>query len=331
MPGSRLTLEEREIISRGLVAEKSSREIGRELKRPASTVSREVGRNGGRASYRACEAHQAAERRARRPRPRKLERRPKLAREVERRLEMRHSPEQIANRLPEDFPADEGMRISHETIYRELYLQGRGALREELTDALRTGRARRRPKGPNPGRGKRGKLTDVVEISERPAEVEDRAVPGHWEGDLLLGRSGRSQVGVIVERSSRLVQLVALPENRKAATVRDAIAEKIIELPEQLARSLTWDRGKEMAEHVNFTVDTGVQVYFCDPHSPWQRGTAENTNQLLRQYLPRKLDFSTLSQEELDRIAAELNERPRETLDWKTPAERFSEFVAMTG
>jgi len=331
MPGARLTLEEREVISRGLVADQSFRQIAGQLGRPPSTVSREVVRNGGRGTYRACAAQEAAERRARRPRPSKLASRPKLAREVERRLQERHSPEQIANRLPDDFPADEGMRISHETIYRELYLQGRGALREELTDALRTGRARRRPKGPNPGRGKRGKLTDVVEISERPAEVEDRAVPGHWEGDLLLGRAGRSQVGVIVERSTRFVQLVALPENRKAATVRDAIAGKITELPEQLACSLTWDRGKEMAEHVQFTVDTGVDVYFCDPHSPWQRGTAENTNGLLRQYLPRKLDFSTVPQEELDKIAAELNERPRETLDWKTPAEAFAEFVAMAG
>lgn len=331
MPGARLTLEEREVISRGLVTQKSFREIARELERPPSTVSREVNRYGGRKIYRAAWAQRASGLRARRPRPSKLVRYPKLAREVERRLEKRHSPEQIARRLPVDFPEDEEMRISHETIYQELYLQGRGALRAELTEALRTGRARRRPKGPNPGRGKRGKLKDVVEISERPPEVEDRAVPGHWEGDLLMGRASRSQVGVIVERSSRFVQLVALPEDRKAATVRDAIADKITELPEQLARSLTWDRGSEMAEHVQFTVDTGVDVYFCDPYSPWQRGTAENTNRLLRQYLPRKLDLSTLSQEELDRIAAELNERPRETLDWQTPAERFADFVATTG
>jgi transposase, IS30 family len=218
--------------------------------------------------------------------------------------------------------------VSHETIYQALYLQGRGGLKAELTEALRTGRARRRRKGPNPGRGARGKLKDVVSISERPAEAEDRAVPGHWEGDLILGRAGKSQIATIVERTTRFTLLVRLPEDRKAATVRDAVAAKIVELPVHLRRSLAWDQGKEMAEHLSFSVATDVAVYFCDPHSPWQRGTNENTNGLLRQYLPRSLDLSTVSDRQLDAIAAELNERPRETLGWMTPSEKFSELVA---
>lgn len=330
MPGTALTMEEREEISRGLVEDETFSAIARRIGRHTSTVSREVARGGGREDYRACAAQEAAEEARRRPKARKLVTNRRLRREVEDRLGEKHSPEQIANRLPEDFPDDPEMRISHETIYQELYLQGRGALRASLTEALRTGRARRRPRGPNPGRGTRGKLRDVVEISERPPEADDRAVPGHWEGDLLLGRSGRSQVGVIVERTSRFTQLAALPTDRKAATVREAIARKITLLPDDLARSLTWDRGKEMAQHVRFSVDTGVDVYFCDPHSPWQRGTAENTNGLLRQYLPRKMDLSEVSQARLDEIADELNGRPRETLDWKTPSEKFAEFVALT-
>jgi IS30 family transposase len=221
--------------------------------------------------------------------------------------------------------------VSHETIYQALYLQGRGGLRAELTDALRTGRARRRRKGPNPGRGARGRLKDIVSISERPAEVEDRAVPGHWEGDLILGRGGKSQVATIVERTTRFTLLVPLPTDRKAHTVRDAIASKIVELPEHLRRSLTWDQGKEMAAHADFKIATDIDVYFCDPHSPWQRGTNENTNGLLRQYLPRSTDLATVTASQLDQIAAELNERPRETLGWHTPAEKFNELLAMTG
>ncbi len=331
MPGAVLTIDEREEISRGLVDEETFTEIAARIGRHKSTVSREVGRHGGRDDYRAVAAQQATQEALRRPKDRKLATNDRLRAEVEARLEVKHSPEQIANRLVEDFPDDQDMRISHETIYTELYLQGRGSLREELIEALRTGRAKRRPKGPNPGRGKRGKLKDVVEISERPAEVEDRAVPGHWEGDLILGRSGRSQVGVIVERTSRFVQLIALPEDRKAVTVKDAIADKIGRLPIDLTRSLTWDRGKELARHVDFTVETGIDVYFCDPHAPWQRGTAENTNGLLRQYLPRGTDLSAHSQQRLDAIADELNGRPRETLGWMTPSEQFTEFVATTG
>jgi transposase, IS30 family len=218
--------------------------------------------------------------------------------------------------------------VPRDESHRRFYRQGRGALKADLTDALRTGRARRRRKGPNPGRGARGKLKDIVSISERPAEAADRAVPGQWEGDLILGRGGKSQIATIVERTTRFTLLVRLPENRKAVTVRDAVAAKIVELPEQLRRSLTWDQGKEMAEHLSFSVATDVAVYFCDPHSPWQRGTNENTNGLLRQYLPRSLDLSTVTDAQLDAIAAELNERPRETLGWMTPSEKYSELVA---
>lgn len=331
MPGTDLIIDEREEISRGCAEGETFTSIADRIGRHKSTVSREVGRHGGRDDYRAFQAHEAARQARRRPKTRKLAANSRLCGEVEDRLDNKHSPEQIANRLIEDFPDDESMRVSHETIYQDLYMQARGSLREELTDALRTGRAKRRPKGPNPGRGSRGTLNDVVEISERPDEVDNRSVPGHWEGDLLLGKAGRSQVGVIVERQSRLLQLVALPEDRKAVTVKDAIAGKITELPEALVRSLTWDRGKEMARHVDFTIETGVDVYFCDPHSPWQRGTAENTNGLLRQYLSRELDFSEISQDRLDEIADEMNGRPRETLSWATPSEHFTESVAHTG
>jgi transposase, IS30 family len=329
VPGARLTADEREEIALGVATGRSFADIAAQLGRPTSTVSREVDRNGGRGRYRASKAQRETDRRARRPKPRRLVTDRRLAREVAKRLKKRHSPEQIANRLRLEHPDEPHWWVSHETIYQALYLQGRGGLRAELTEALRTGRARRRRKGPNPGRGARGKLKDVVSISERPAEAEDRAVPGHWEGDLILGRGGKSQIGTIVERTTRFTLLVRLPENRKAVTVRDAVAAKIVELPEQLRRSLTWDQGKEMAAHVSFSVATDVAVYFCDPHSPWQRGTNENTNGLLRQYLPRSLDLSTVTDAQLDAIAQELNERPRETLGWMTPSEKFSELVAM--
>jgi transposase, IS30 family len=329
VPGARLTIDEREEIALGLATGRSFAVIAVQLGRPTSTVSREVDRNGGRGGYRASRAQRETDRRARRPKVRRLVEHRWLAAEVAKRLKKKHSPEQIASRLRLDHPDEPHWWVSHETIYQALYLQGRGGLKAELTEALRTGRARRRRKGPNPGRGARGRLKDVVLISQRPAEAADRAVPGHWEGDLILGRGGKSQIATIVERTTRFTLLVGLPDNRKAITVRDAVAAKIVELPEHLRRSLTWDQGKEMAAHVSFTVATNLAVYFCDPHSPWQRGTNENTNGLLRQYLPRSLDFATVTARQLDAIAAELNERPRETLGWMTPSEKFSELVAM--
>jgi IS30 family transposase len=323
-----LSQDEREEIALGLAVQRSFADIGRQLGRPTSTVAREVERNGGRRRYRATRAQRETNRRARRPKVRRLVGDQGLAREVGRRLKLKHSPEQIANRLRLEHPDEPHWWVSHETIYQALYLQGRGGLKAELTDALRTGRARRRAKGPNPGRGTRGRLKDMVSISQRPAEVADRAVPGHWEGDLILGRAGKSQIATIVERTTRFTLLVRLPENRKAVTVRDAVAAKIVELPEHLRRSLTWDQGKEMAEHVAFSVATDVAVFFADPHAPWQRGTNENTNGLLRQYLPRSLDFATVTDRQLDAIALELNQRPRETLGWMTPSEKFSDLVA---
>lgn len=247
MPGARLTLDEREEIALGIASKRSFADIARQLGRPTSTVSREVDRNGGAGRYRATEAQRATDQRARRPKQRRLVADRRLAREVARRLKKRHSPEQIANRLRPEHPDEPHWSVSHETIYQSLCLQCRGGLRAELIDALRTGRARRRPKGPNPGRGERGRIKDMVLISERPAEVEDRAVPGHWEGDLMLGGAGRSQIATIVERTTRFTLLVRLPEDRKAVTVRDAVAAKIVHLPDDLRRSLTWDQGKETA------------------------------------------------------------------------------------
>jgi transposase, IS30 family len=254
VPGARLTIDEREEIALGLATGRSFAVIAVQLGRPTSTVSREVDRNGGRGGYRASRALRETDRRARRPKVRRLVEHRWLAAEVAKRLNKKHSPEQIASRLRLDHPDEPHWWVSHETIYQALYLQGRGGLKAELTEALRTGRARRRRKGPNPGRGARGRLKDVVLISQRPAEAADRAVPGHWEGDLILGRGGKSQIATIVERTTRFTLLVGLPDNRKAITVRDAVAAKIVELPEHLRRSLTWDQGKEMAAHVSFTV-----------------------------------------------------------------------------
>ena len=323
----RLSLPEREEISRGLLATDSCRVIAMRLGRSASTVSREVAGGGGRAKYRAWRAEETAHRRARRPKSAKLIASPRLRRVVERGLRRRWSPQQIAARLVRDYPDDLEMRVSHETIYQSLFVQGRGALRQELTRCLRTGRAQRRPLGRTPGAGE---LQDMVLISERPAEVKDRAVPGHWEGDLILGKHSQSAIGTLVERQTRFVMLVSLREGRLAEHVRRALADKIRDLPEALRRSLTWDRGKEMGEHVPVTIDTGVQVYFCDPRSPWQRATSENSNGLLRQYFPKGTDLSGHSQTHLDEIAAELNGRPRQTLRWETPSEVFARAVAMT-
>ena len=314
-----LLLAEREEISRGLAAGDSCRVIARRLGRAPSTVSREVARNGGRRRYRAQAADAAADRRARRPKPAKLVLQPRLGVVVEAKLALRWSPQQIAGWLPLAYPQDPVMRVSHETIYLSLFVQSRGALRRELQRCLRTGRAMRYPRAKRLPQG-RGQLRDVVLISERPAEAEDRAVPGHWEGDLLLGQRP-SAVATLVERASRYLTLVALPDGYKAEQVRPALAAAVARLPEQLRRSLTWDQGKEMAEHTKFTVDTGVQVYFCDPRSPWQRGSNENTNGLLRQYLPKSADLRRLDQAALDAIAAELNGRPRQTLDWMKPSE----------
>lgn len=322
-PG-RLGLVEREEISRGLAAGLSIRAIAVALGRSPSTVSREVSRNGGVRRYRAAWADQAAWTRATRPKPCKLAANPALRAIVEEKLQRRWSPQQIAGWLQLTYPKSPEMQVSHESIYRTLYVQSRGALNKELTRYLRTGRVIRRPKGVRLPDG-RGGRPNTLHISERPAEVEDRAVPGHWEGDLVFGK-GMSPVATLVERSSRFLMLVALPGgNHQAESVADALAAAITTLPHQLAKTLTWDLGHEMAQHQRFTVATGVQVYFCDPKSPWQRGSNENTNGLLRQYLPRRLDFRTLTQADLDAIAQELNERPRQTLKFKTPSQALAE------
>jgi IS30 family transposase len=316
-------MAEREEISRGVAAGESCRKVAARLGRAPSTVSRELARNGGRGRYRAQAADAAAFRRAQRPKAAKLVLEPRLRAVVEAKLALRWSPQQIAGWLPLAYPSDPVMRVSHETIYLSLFVQSRGALRRELQRCLRTGRAMRYPRAKRLPQG-RGQLREVVLISERPAEAEDRAVPGHWEGDLLLGKRP-SAVVTLVERASRYLMLVALPDGYKAEQVRPALAAAVARLPEQVRRSLTWDQGKEMAEHTKFTVDTGVQVYFCDPRSPWQRGSNENTNGLLRQYLSRGADLRQLDQASLDAIAAELNGRPRQTLGFKTPSQALAE------
>ncbi len=318
----RLSLSEREEISRGLAAGESLRGIAQRLGRAASTVSREVAGNGGRRKYRAAVAHRASRHRAQRPKPAKLATHQRLQAVVEEKLELWWSPRQISRWLIDAYPSDEEMRVSHETIYQSLFIQGKGALRKELWRCLRTGRATRRPQG-RPASTK-GQIRDMVMISERPAEVEDRAVPGHWEGDLLMGKR-QTAIGTLVERWSRYVMLFALPDGNTAEAVRVALAATVQRLPEHLWESLTWDQGKEMAQHTQFTIDTGVQVYFCDPNSPWQRGTNENTNGLLRQYFPKGTDMSQLTQHDLDQAAYSLNTRPRQTLNWMTPSDKLAE------
>jgi transposase, IS30 family len=317
-------MSEREEISRGLAAGQSIRAIASVLGRAPSTISREVNANGGRRRYRAARADLAAWSRATRPKPCKLADNLVLRAIVEEKLARRWSPQQIDGWLKLTYPQRPEMQVSHESIYRTLYVQSRGALRKELTRYLRTGRVIRRPKGVRlpDGRGGRPK---TLHISERPPEVADRAVPGHWEGDLVFGKN-MSPVATLVERKTRFLMLVSLPRgDHQADAVADALAAAITTLPQQLAKSLTWDLGHEMAQHQRFTTATGVQVYFCDPKSPWQRGSNENTNGLLRQYLPRRLDFRTLTQADLDAIAQELNERPRQTLDFKTPSQALAE------
>ena len=321
-----LMLDEREEVSRGIARGDSARAIGRTLGRSHTTVSREINRCGGRGSYRAHRAEQTAWRRARRPRPSKLEFCPELRELVIERLEQDHSPQQIAGWLRIEYPDNELMQVSHETIYRALFVQSRGVLRRELTQHLRSGRQKRYARThSNRGQGP-GRLAGMVMISERPAEVIDRAVPGHWEGDLLLGTRDTA-IATLVERQTRYCQLVALPDGTNAEPVCEALGASITTLPEQLRRSLTWDQGKEMAEHQRFTVETGVQVYFCDPRSPWQRGSNENTNGLLRQYFPKGKTLAGITQAELDEVARKLNDRPRQTLGFRTPAQKLSELI----
>jgi IS30 family transposase len=322
---SRLSLADREEISRGLAAGESFRAIACRLERAPSTISREVAANGGRSRYRACDAETGARLRARRPKPAKLASCARLRKVVEAKLGKKWSPQQIARWLPGEFPSDPEMRVSHETIYMSLFVQGRGALRRELSGCLRQGRAFRLPGGKRQPSGQ-GKIPKMVMISERPAEVEDRAVPGHWEGDLIMGK-GQSSIATLVERSTRFVMLVRLPGGHTAEHVRTQIANKIVKLPAELRRSLTWDQGSEFSQHLRFTVDTGVQVYFCDPKSPWQRGSNENTNGLLRQYFPKATDLAIHSQARLNAVARELNGRPRQTLGWRPPSEKMAELL----
>jgi len=325
----RLSLEEREEISRGVAAGKSIRAIAGGLGRSPSTVCREVNTNGGRRKYRALVADRAACRRALRPKKAKLTLCRRLRRTVERKLEAKWSPQQISAWLALEYPDRPEMQVSHETIYQSLFVQSRGALRKELHSCLRTGRAMRRAKAYTKGGVGQGKIRNMVMISQRPPEVADRAVPGHWEGDLIFGRRMTS-IGTLVERHSRYVILLKLPNGHTAQEVRKAMTKRILTLPAQLRRSITWDQGAEMAQHAEFTIETGIQIYFCDPKSPWQRGSNENTNGLLRQYLPRSSDLSQCTQRELDAVSRSLNTRPRQTLGWMTPSQAFAEAVALT-
>jgi IS30 family transposase len=324
-----LSVSEREEISRGLAYGDSVRMLACQLGRAPSTISREIRRHGGRERYRAAEADQQAWRRAQRPKHCLLARRPQLRRVVAAKLQADWSPQQIAAWCKMTYPADPTMHVSHETIYRTLYVQTRGALKRELMQHLRRQRLMRRsgPRAQN-GRG-RGQIVDAIPISARPPEVNDRAVPGHWEGDLLAGTK-QSNIATLVERHSRYVMLVRLPD-REAVTVAKALIRRVRTLPRGLLQSLTWDRGLEMSQHKQFTVATDAQVYFCDPRSPWQRGSNENTNGLLRQYFPKGFDLAHVTQRQLDAVALKLNTRPRHTLNWKTPAQVLASTVATTG
>ncbi len=318
-----LCAQEREVISRELSRGNSARCIGKLLGRHHSTIAREIERNGGATDYRALDAQERYESFKTRPKERKLVASSRLHDAVNEGLEQKWSPEQISARLDEEYPDDPEMKVSHETIYQALYLQAKGELRTELKLALRQGRARRVPR--SRVALSRGKIRGMVNISERPAEADDRAVPGFWEGDLIIGKGGKSQIATLVERTSRVTMLVRIPYDRRAERVAALLAKKMETLPEFLRNSVTWDQGKEMARHAEFT---GLPIYFCDPHSPWQRGTNENTNGLLRQYFPKGTDLSLHTQEELDRVAAELNGRPRKTLGWQKPIEVFDKLIA---
>jgi len=324
-----LTLSEREQISRGIVAADSIRSIAMSLGRAPSTVSREIKRNGGRRHYRACRADQAAWNRAQRPKPCKLVINRALGRIVAKQLRAFWSPEQIAGWLKCTYPDDESYQVSYETIYRSLFIQARGALKKELLQHLRSRRSMRRSRHRHPVDSGQGQITNTVSIRERPASVEDRAVPGHWEGDLIFG-TNNSQVATLVERHTRYLMLAKV-DSKDTETVINALIKQARKLPRELYKSLTWDRGKEMADHQRFTLATDIKVYFCDPQSPWQRGSNENTNGLLRQYFPKGTDLSVHSQTKLNAVARQLNERPRKTLGFQTPAERFNACVASTG
>ena len=324
-----LSLAEREDVSRALVAGHSIRSIAATQGRAPSTISREIRRNGGAERYRASHADQAAWDRAHRPKACKLALHPALAKRVADKLQQQWSPQQIAGWLMHTYPDDATCQVSHETIYRTLFIQSRGALKKELLEHLRRTRAMRRSRHHTQKTADHGRISDTISIHERPAAVEDRAVPGHWEGDLLCG-SGNSQIATLVERSTRYVMLVKV-DRKDTQTVVDALIRTARKLPNELYKSLTWDRGKEMADHRRFTLATDIQVYFCDPQSPWQRGSNENTNGLLRQYFPKGIDLSTFSQAKLNEVARRLNERPRKTLDFETPIERYRQAVALTG
>ena len=324
-----LTLAEREEISRGIAAEMSIRQIAARMGRAPSTLSREIGRHGGRDQYRALVADAEAWDWARRPKRCRLAIHAKLQRIVAKKLHLDWSPQQIAGWLKLAYPDDERMRVSHETIYRSLFIQARGVLKKELTGHLRSRRMMRRSKQSSTESQPRGQIVDGVSIRERPAEVEDRAVPGHWEGDLITG-SNNSHIATLVERHSRFTMLVKV-SGKDTSSVVSALIRQVRRLPSELRRSLTWDRGMEMAHHKQFTVATNVQVYFCDPRSPWQRGTNENTNRLLRQYFPKGTDLFRFSQSDLNKIALRLNQRPRKTLGFQTPADKLQASVATTG
>lgn len=322
----RLSLEDRIDIDAGLRAGEKFAVIAAQIGVHPSTVTREVARHGGRPRYRPVAAHFAAEESRRRPKPAKLDN-PRLAGRVSAMLEELASPEQIMGRLRVEFPDEPEMWVSHETIYQSLYVQGRGELRRELAACLRTGRAQRRPQG----RHQAGRIADMVMISERPAEADDRSVPGHWEGDLIVGKNNGSAIGTLVERSTRFVLLLHLPDRHDAVSVRDEMIRVMGTLPEALRRTVTWDQGTEMARHAEFSVATDIDVYFCEPHSPWQRGTNENTNGLLRQYFPKGTNLSVHDRAELERVQASINNRPRKTLGFMTPSEELTKLIAPTG
>ncbi len=324
-----LTLSEREEISRGIVADLSIRSIAEHLNRPPSTISREIKRNGGYDNYRATQADLATWERAHRPKRCKLAFNRPLSRTVATKLQLNWSPEQIAGWLKMEYPNNENNHVSHETIYCSLFVQARGVLKKELQQFLRSQRAIRRSRQASLKRDGLGQITNAVSIRERPASIEDRAVPGHWEGDLIAG-SNNSYIATLVERHTRYVMLAKV-KSKNTESVVSALIKQSKKLPDELYKSLTWDRGKELADHERFTLETDINVYFCDPRSPWQRGSNENTNGLLRQYFPKGTDLSVHSQTKLNAVARQLNERPRKTLEFETPAQRFNACVASTG